>query len=75
MKKNPGFKITPKMGLSLVFAVNYGDLIMKCLYRTRPYEKVKGSAEKIMHNWHDRIVENVLNCKASTFKKNIKNDC
>ena len=72
LEKNPGFKITPKMGLSLVFAVNYGDLIMKCLYRTRPYEKVKGSAEKIMHNWHDRIVENVLNCKASTFKKNIK---
>ena len=72
LEKNPGFKITPKMGLSLVFAVNYGDLIMKCLYRTRPYEKVKGSAEKIMHQWYDRIVENVLDCKASTFKSNVK---
>ena len=72
LEKNPGFKITPKMGLSLVFAVNYGDLIMKCLYRTRPYEKVKGSAEKIMHQWYDRIVENVLDCKASTFKRNVK---
>ena len=72
LEKNPGFKITPKMGLSLVLAVNYGDLIMKCLYRTRPYEKVKGSAEKIMHKWHDRIVENVLDCKAGAFKKNVK---
>lgn len=72
LEKNPGFKITPKMGLSLVLAVNYGDLIMKCLYRTRPYEKVKGSAEKIMHKWHDRIVENVLDCKAGTFKNNVK---
>lgn len=72
LEKNPGFKITPKMALRLVFAVNYGDLIMKCLYRTRPYETVKGSAEKIMNSWYDRIVSNVLDCKTGTFKKNIK---
>ncbi len=45
---------------------------MKYLYRTRPYERLK-AVQKIMHNWHDRIVENILNCKGSTFKKkNIK---
>ena len=42
LEKNPGFKITPKMGIMLVYAVSYGDLMMKCLYRTRPYEKSAG---------------------------------
>lgn len=72
LEHNPGFRITPKMALSLVFAVNYGDLIMKCLYQTRPYEKIIGSADNIMKYWYDKIVKNILNCRTGEFKKNIK---
>lgn len=71
LEKNSGFKITVRMALSLVFAVVYGDLIMKCLYRTRPYEKVKGSANEIMNSWYDRIIENVLDHNLRKFKRNI----
>lgn len=71
LESNPGFRISTKMAIRLVYAVNYGDLIMKCLYRTRPYEKVKGSAEAIMVRWYDRIVQNSLNLRLGEFKKNI----
>lgn len=71
LEKNPGFKITPKMGIMLVYAVSYGDLMMKCLYRTRPYEKVPGSAEALMASWFNRIIANTENMKLSEFKRNI----
>ena len=48
---NPGFKITPDMLRRAVFAFFYGDLLMQCLYRTRPYEAVKGSAQELFDKW------------------------
>lgn len=47
MEKNEGFRIPPKMLLEALQAVVYGDLFMRCLYRVRPYEIVKGSANKL----------------------------
>ena len=29
----------------------YGDALQQVLYRTRPYEKVKGTAEALFHKW------------------------
>ncbi|MBQ6621654.1 MAG: 2-hydroxyacyl-CoA dehydratase [Mogibacterium sp.] len=71
LESNPGFKINAKMAVMLVYAVSYGDLIMKCLYRVRPYEKVPGSANALMDSWYDRIVSNTINMKLGEFKKNI----
>ena len=48
---NPGFKITPKMLLQAVYALLYGDLLMMCLYRTRPYEVEEGSANRLFDHW------------------------
>ena len=42
---NPGFKLTPEMLLQAVYALQYGDLLMMALYRTRPYEVEPGSAD------------------------------
>lgn len=72
LEKNPGFKISMKMMVMLVYAVSYGDLMMKCLYRTRPYEKVPGSANALMDSWFERIVHNTMNMKLSEFKQNIE---
>ena len=41
LEKNPGFQITAKMGLRLAVACVYGDLVMRILYATRPYERGK----------------------------------
>ena len=50
----------------------YGDLFMKVLYRTRPYEKVKGSANALYEKWVKICMDSLESAKFSTFSKNIK---
>ncbi len=50
-ENNPGFKITPQMLLQAVYALLYGDLLMMCLYRTRPYEAEPGAANALFDHW------------------------
>ena len=55
-ESNPGFKIftNPTLLLKAVFALLYGDLLMKCTYRVRPYEAEKGSADKLYDEYMER---------------------
>ena len=47
-ESNPGFNILqPKLLMSAIYALLYGDLIMQCLYRTRPYEAEPGAADRL----------------------------
>ncbi|NLY87278.1 MAG: 2-hydroxyglutaryl-CoA dehydratase [Clostridiales bacterium] len=71
LEKNPGFKITLKLGYEMVMAALYGDLMMKCLYRIRPYEVEKGSAEFVMNSWFDKIIKNCLNHHKDEFIRNL----
>ena len=50
----------------------YGDLLMRLLYRTRPYELRKGSAEELYGKWVARCKENVLRGKWSVFKRDLR---
>ena len=72
LEKNPGFKITLKMGFGLAVGVIYGDLAMRLLYATRPYEKIPGTCQAILDSWHDRIVKNVLHFNKKDYYANIK---
>ena len=65
----PGFKISPKLLVKLVYAVVLGDILMKCLYRMRPYEAVKGSADKKYRKW-DRYCQEFLSGGISFRKYN-----
>ncbi len=72
MEKNPGLTITPALLSDAVQAIVYGDLMMRCLYRVRPYEKVPGSANALHHKWRDRCIASL------TGKHNLndyKNNC
>lgn len=42
LEENPGFKITPDLAIRLCYAAEFGDIMMKCIYRMRPYEAEKG---------------------------------
>lgn len=53
-------------------AVVYGDLFMKVLYRVRPYEKVKGSANALYEKWVKICMDSLEKGNFSTFSKNIK---
>ncbi|MCR5160676.1 MAG: acyl-CoA dehydratase activase-related protein, partial [Lachnospiraceae bacterium] len=47
LESNPGFKITPALLMRGMYAVVFGDIFMRCLYRMRPYEAVPGSANEL----------------------------
>lgn len=59
IEDNPGFKATPSLLHRAVKALVIGDLLMKCLYRVRPYEVTAGSADKLYKTW-DVIVRETL---------------
>ena len=59
IEDNPGFKATPALLHRVVKALIIGDLLMKCLYRVRPYEVTPGSANKLYETW-DTIVRETL---------------
>lgn len=51
LESNPGFKLTPMLLLRAVYAVNFGDIFMRCVYRMRPYEAVAGSVNEVHQKW------------------------
>ncbi len=72
IEKNPGLTYTPKMLIGILQAVIYGDVFMRVLYRMRPYELEKGSANALYEKWNAICCEAVKNPKMSEFKKNIR---
>ena len=73
MNKQPGFQ--PHIGFwhRLVMGMIYGDTLQQVLYRTRPYEKVKGTAEALFHKWQNKCMEDLKKADRSTFVQNIRN--
>lgn len=73
LEKNPGLKITPKLLISAMEALVYGDVFMRVLYRTRPYEKVAGSANELHAKWRDKCIKSIENGgKWGEYKKNLR---
>ncbi|MCT4545465.1 MAG: 2-hydroxyacyl-CoA dehydratase [Vallitalea sp.] len=73
LESNPGFKLTLPLVHRALMATIYGDVLMRVLYATRPYEKVEGSANKLHEKWKQKAIVNVENGKINEFKRNIKN--
>ena len=72
LEDNPGFSITPAMAYRIVIAAVYGDLFQRVLYATRPYEKVKGSANALYEKWRQKVRPNIIRPRARVFKKNVQ---
>ncbi|MGL4873508.1 MAG: acyl-CoA dehydratase activase-related protein [Clostridium sp.] len=73
LEKQPGFKITLKFVKKALMALIYGDLFMRVLYKTRPYEKVKGSADALYEKWNNIAKESLASDgKKKEFNKIIK---
>ncbi len=60
MEKNEGFKLSVPLLVDAIHAVIYGDLLMRCLYRTRPYELTVGSANALHKKWSDICVRSLI---------------
>lgn len=72
IEKNPGLKITYKMVKRALQALVYGDILMRVLYRTRPYELEEGSANALHKKWEEICKQDVKTGNMSTFKKHVK---
>ncbi len=59
-EKNEGWKITPSFAYTAIKALCLGDMLTTLLLRTRPYEKVTGSANAL-YMYINRIGRRMLN--------------
>ena len=57
IETNPGFHINAEMLARASMAVTFGDILMRCVYRMRPYEEVPGSVEEVHAKWVKNCVE------------------
>ena len=71
-EKNPGFKYNLKMLKVAMQALVYGDVFMRVLYSTRPYEKVPGSANALHQKWVNICVDSMNGKNRRTFNQNIR---
>ncbi len=72
LENNPGFHINADLIKRGIMACFYGDLIMRMLYRVRPYELEPGSAERLAAAWAERGKLNVAEGSLLACYRNIK---
>lgn len=69
---DPGFRLTPGLLHRGLMAIAYGDLLMKVLYRTRPYETVPGSADRMYRQWMECCKASVRSGRLAEYKRTIR---
>lgn len=72
MEKNPGFKITLPLAVRAFMALVYGDVLSRCLYRVRPYEMEKGSANRLYEKWNEKLRADIKSLSLKKYRKNIR---
>ena len=69
LEDNPGFKVSVTMLLRLAYAVVFGDVFMRCVYRMRPYEIVPGSVEALHQKWLAKCTDFLKKTKGANLPK------
>ena len=69
LESNPGFKLNFPLIQRGLYSLIIGDIFMRCLYRTRPYEAVPGSANALYEKWKAKIIEFVSQDKILSHRK------
>ncbi|MCI8578475.1 MAG: 2-hydroxyacyl-CoA dehydratase [Lachnospiraceae bacterium] len=59
METNPGFTFTPALVTKAMQAIMYGDVFMRVLYATRPYEEEPGAANALHEKWKKRCIDSL----------------
>ncbi len=71
-EKNPGFKLGPAILFRSMRALVLGDLLMRVLYRVRPYEAVPGSANALYEKWNAKCELGLKSLSSFKFKKLVR---
>ena len=74
LESNPGFSYDIPMLKKAMMAVEYGDIFMNVVYRTRPYEAVPGSVNALHEKWKKVCIEHLTKDKVhmKEFNKNLR---
>lgn len=56
LESNPGFKLTLPLVKRIVYGAVFGDILMKCVYRMRPYELERGIVNRKHKIWEQRVI-------------------
>lgn len=74
LETNPGFKLTPKLLHSMLYAVMYGDLLMNLVNQCRPYEITQGESRALADKWTEDLANEMMNgrIKYSKVKENYR---
>lgn len=71
-EKHPGMKLDLKTLSGALQALLYGDLLMRVLYRVRPYEVIKDSANALYETMSLEVEEVLKNPTLSSFKMQVR---
>ena len=71
LEKNPGMKFSYQLIKRSLMALVYGDLLMRVLYRIRPYEKTPGMANVVYDEWMLKCKNSIKEANFKEFKTNI----
>ncbi len=63
LESNPGFKLTPGLIQHALYALEFGDIFLRCVYATRPYEAVPGSTNELHEKWKKEVISFVTQDK------------
>lgn len=69
LEENPGFRITPSLAVKGLYSLVFGDIFLRCLYKTRPYEEVQGSANALHEKWKQKCISFITASKYPSFRK------
>ncbi|MCI5595581.1 MAG: 2-hydroxyacyl-CoA dehydratase [Lachnospiraceae bacterium] len=72
LEKNEGFKLSLPLLMRVLQAVIYGDLFMRVVYATRPYEKIPGSTNALHERWKKKCQASLEKANFSRFCQNIR---
>ena len=72
LEKQPGFSLSYGLVKRCIMAMIYGDVFMRVLNRTRPYEFISGTSEQLYQSWNIKAKENIKNANKKVFAENIK---
>ena len=56
LEGNPGFKLTLPLIQHGLYALIFGDIFMRCVYATRPYEAEPGATNKLHEQWKEKVI-------------------
>ena len=72
-RETDDFHIKTEVWIDIVKSIVYADLLIRLANRTRPYEKVPGSADMLYNKWRKICMDELDNGNYFKFSNNIKN--